>query len=129
MATILLVEDDDHQRLLYRECFEEEGHRVVEARDGREALARAAADPPNVVVLDINMPGMDGLHTLARMHDLNPRLPVILNSAYTEYRDQFVSWIADDYVIKSSDPKALADAVRLALARRAGSAARRTRQR
>ncbi|MFN8624926.1 MAG: response regulator [Candidatus Binatia bacterium] len=129
MATILLVEDDDHQRLLYRERFEEEGHRVVEARDGREALARAAADPPNVVVLDINMPGMDGLHTLARMHDLNPRLPVILNSAYTEYRDQFVSWIADDYVIKSSDPKALADAVRLALARRVGTAARRTRQR
>jgi CheY-like chemotaxis protein len=129
MAKILIVENDDNQRLLYREIFEEEGYRVVEARDGREALARVEADPPNVVVLDINMPGMDGLHTLARMHDLNPRLPVILNSAYAEYKDQFVSWIADAYVIKSSDTKELKDAVRLVLARRAAKPLRRTRKR
>lgn len=129
MAKILIVENDDNQRLLYRENFEEEGYQVVEARDGREALARVQADPPNAVVLDINMPGMDGLHTLARIHDLNPRLPVILNSAYAEYKEQFVSWIADAYVIKSSDPKELKDAVRLALTRRAGTPVRKTRKR
>ncbi len=125
-AKILIVENDDNQRLLYRENFEEEGYQVAEACDGREGLARLQVDRPDVVVLDINMPGMDGLQTLARIHDLNPRLPVILNSAYAEYKDQFVSWIADAYVIKSSDPKELKDAVRRVLARRA---LRKTRKR
>jgi CheY-like chemotaxis protein len=112
MTRILIVDDDDHQRLLYREEFEDDGFEVVEARDGREALACIERQCPDAVVLDINMPGMDGLHTLTRIHDLNRRLPVILNSAYAAYQDQFVSWIADAYVTKSSDPRALRRAVR-----------------
>ena len=118
MATILIVEDDDHQRLLYREEFEGDGYEVLEARDGREALACIRASPPDAVVLDINMPGVDGLHTLARIHDLNRRLPVILNTAYAAYKDQFVSWIADAYVTKSSNTGELRDAVRTVLAKR-----------
>ena len=119
MAKILLVEDDDNQRLFYREEFEDEGYEVCEASTGQEALARIRNDPPDAVVLDINMPGMDGLHTLARIHDLNRRLPVVLNSAYAAYKDQFVSWIADAYVTKSSNPDELRRAVRGVLAKRA----------
>jgi len=118
MKKILLVEDDDHQRLLYREGFEDEGYDVVEACTGREALARVESDRPDAVVLDINMPGMDGLHTLARIHDLNRRIPVVLNSAYAAYKDQFVSWIADAYVIKSSNLDELKSIVRGVLARK-----------
>lgn len=118
MARILLVEDDDNQRLLYREALEEAGHAVEEARDGREALGRIGAGGLDAVILDINMPGMDGLHTLTRIHDLDPRLPVVLNSAYSTYKDQFVSWIADAYVTKSSDPSELMAAVREVLAKR-----------
>jgi CheY-like chemotaxis protein len=112
MPRILIVDDDDHQRLLYREGFEDAGFEVTEARDGREALASIRRQCPDAVVLDINMPGMDGMHTLTRIHDLNPRLPVILNSAYAAYRDQFVSWLADAYVTKSSNLHELMEAVR-----------------
>jgi CheY-like chemotaxis protein len=119
MSRILIVDDDDRQRLLYREQFEDGGYEVLEARDGREALACIDRQQPDAVVLDINMPGMDGLDTLARIHDRHRRLPVVLNSAYASYRDQFVSWIADAYVTKSSDPSELVDTVRGVLARRA----------
>lgn len=117
MARILIVEDDDHQRLLYREQFEAEGYEVLEACDGREALACIRANLPDAVVLDINMPGIDGLQTLMRIHDLSRGLPVILNSAYAAYREQFVSWIADAYVTKSSNTAELSDAVRTVLAK------------
>jgi len=119
MTKLLIVEDDDNQRLLYRGEFEGEGYQVIEARDGREALSRIKQDPPDAVVLDINMPDMDGLHTLARIHDLDRRLPVVLNSAYGAYKDQFVSWLADAYVTKSSNLAELRQAVRRVLDRKA----------
>jgi CheY-like chemotaxis protein len=121
MTKVLIVEDDDNQRLLYRGEFEGEGYEVIEARDGREALARIRQDPPDAVVLDINMPDMDGLHTLARIHDLDHRLPVVLNSAYAAYKDQYVSWIADAYVTKSSNLAELRQAVRRVMERKARS--------
>ena len=118
MTRILIVEDDDNQRLLYREGLEEQGYEVVEVRDGVEALPAIERHTPDAVVLDINMPGMDGLSTLARIHDRHRRMPVILNSAYSAYRDQFVSWLADAYVTKSSNPGELHEAIRHALAQR-----------
>jgi CheY-like chemotaxis protein len=118
MARILIVDDDDNQRLLYRELFEDAGYEVVEARDGREAVARVVSHAPDAVVLDINMPGMDGLHTLVRIHELNRTLPVVLNSAYAVYKDQFISWIADAYVTKSSNTAELKETVQSLLARR-----------
>ena len=118
MARILLVEDDDNQRLLYREALEEAQHEVVEDRDGRAALTCIQSGNLDAVILDINMPGMDGLHTLTRIHNIDRRLPVILNSAYATYKEQYVSWIADAYVMKSSDPTELMAAVRDVLASR-----------
>ena len=120
MARILIVDDDDNQRLLYRELFEEEGYEVAEAGDGYAALAYVARDPPDAVILDINMPGIDGLQTLARIHDLNRHVPVILHSAYATYQDQFVSWIADAYVTKSSNLDDLVHAVSQVLTTKSG---------
>lgn len=117
MPHVLIVEDDDQQRLLYREQLEDDGYEVSEAADGRTALETIARRRPNAVVLDINMPGADGLYTLGRIHDLHPRLPVVLNSAYAAYKDQFVSWLADAYVTKSSNLQELREAVRRAVAR------------
>lgn len=117
MPRILIVEDDENERLLYREELESEGYEVVEACDGREAVACVQTHHLDAVVLDISMPGMDGLQTLERVHDLNRRLPVILNSAYAVYKEQFVSWLADAYVTKSSNSAALKAAVRAALVR------------
>lgn len=111
-ARILLVEDDDRQRLLYREDLETDGYEVFEARDGLEAVDAVDRLAPDAVVLDINMPGTDGLTTLARLHDKHQRLPVVLNSAYESYRDQYVSWLADAYVTKSSSTAELRAALR-----------------
>jgi CheY-like chemotaxis protein len=123
MTRILLVEDDENQRLLYREAFQDDGYEVVEAADGRAALQCIEHQPLDVVVLDIHMPGMDGLHTLARIHDLNHKLPVVLNTAYAAYKEQFVSWIADAYVTKSSNLADLKGAVRGVLTRDDGAGA------
>jgi DNA-binding response OmpR family regulator len=103
MAKILIVEDDDHQRLLYREAFEEDGFEVIAARDADEALACIRRERLAAVILDVNMPGMNGLEALARIHDLDRKLPVVINSAYATYKSQYISWIADAYVVKSSN--------------------------
>ncbi len=119
MTRLLIVEDDDNQRLLYRDDFEERGYEVHEARNGVEALAAIERHAPDAVVLDINMPGLDGLATLTRIHERYRRLPVVLNSAYSAYGDHFVSWIADAYVTKSSNPEPLREAVRSVVGRSA----------
>lgn len=119
---VLIVDDDGNQRLLYRETFEADGHQVIEADDATGALEMVRTRHPDVVVLDINMPGLDGLDTLAAIHALDRRLPIVLNTAYAAYREQYVSWIADAYVVKSSDLTELRDTVRDVVARRARGA-------
>ncbi len=101
--TILVVEDDTNQRALYEEELRDEGYHVLSAGDGKEALARVAAEKPDLIVLDVNMPVMDGLDTLARLLESDAKIPVILNTAYASYRESFQSWSADAYVVKSSN--------------------------
>ena len=116
---VLIVDDDHHQRLLYRETFEADGHHVIDADGATAAIELVRRERPDVVVLDVNMPGLDGLDTLAAIHALDRRLPIVLNTAYTAYREHYVSWIADAYVVKSSDLTELRDTVRDVVARRA----------
>lgn len=102
-SKVLVVEDDTNQRLLYEEELREEGYEVVSAGDGREALKVAREANPDLVVLDINMPAMDGLDALSQLLEINPALPVIINTAYPGYQDSFTAWSADAYIVKSSD--------------------------
>ena len=117
MPTILLVEDEANQRLLYRMELEDEGYHVVAAGNGREALQEARRTRPDLVVLDLRMPDMDGLEALQRMPALNPRLPVIIHSAYETYKDHFMTWAADAYVVKSSNVDVLKAEIRQILSR------------
>ena len=103
MKTILVVDDDEAIRTLLQEELEDEGYKVLIATNARDALKMVAAEPLDLVVLDIRMPGMDGLEALPRILGLKEGLPVILNSAYTHYQESFMSWAADAYVVKSSD--------------------------
>lgn len=112
MAKILVVEDDAHQRELYRQELEEEGYEVLVAADGREAVKLAAEKEPDLVILDINMPGMDGIEALGRMLSQNNTLPVIIHTAYTHYKDNFMTWTAEYYVIKSSDTEELREKIK-----------------
>ncbi|MGA7576798.1 MAG: response regulator [Desulfobaccales bacterium] len=103
MKTILVVDDDEAIRTLLQEELSDEGYRVIIAGSAREALKRVEEEALDLVVLDIRMPGMDGLEALPRILGLKEGLPVILNSAYTQYQESFMSWAADAYVVKSSD--------------------------
>lgn len=103
MARILVIEDEKSLRLLYQQDLQRQGHEVLTAADAREGLILAERERPDLVILDIRMPGMDGLEAMGRILDGQPRIPVILNSAYSSYKDNFMSWAADAYVVKSSD--------------------------
>lgn len=116
-SLILLVEDDVNQRALFEEELCDEGYRVVTAGDGREALNMASKHKPDLVVMDVNMPVMDGLDTLARLLEVDRKVPVIIHTAYASYRDSFSSWSADAYIVKNSDLSELKKAVRELLAK------------
>ena len=100
---ILVVEDDESQRILYHDEFVEAGYEVILAANGKEALKRLDKSKPDLIILDIVMPVMDGMEALARIIRKYRDVPIILNTAYSTYRDDFMSWGADAYIVKSSD--------------------------
>lgn len=103
MATLLIVDDEANQRRLYQEELTEEGYTIRLAENGKEALESIAEMPPDLVVLDIRMPVMDGLEALGKIIGKERNIPVIIHSAYSSYKDDFISWAADDFVVKSAD--------------------------
>ena len=109
---ILLVDDEAGIQLLYREEFEEEGFEVISAYNGDEALEKFSNESPDLVILDINMPGMSGIEVLRRMKEINSDLPVILSTAYQEYKQDFSTWASEDYIVKSANMDELKNAVR-----------------
>jgi len=88
------------------------------AKDGKEALSKLAKEKPQVVILDIRMPVMDGIRTLTAMLGKDRQIPVILNTAYPQYRENFMTWGAEAYVIKSSDLTELKAKIREVLDKR-----------
>jgi CheY-like chemotaxis protein len=118
MAKILLVEDEKNVALLYAQALEEEGYAVVCAGDGRTAIQLVRSERPDLVIMDINLPEkMDGLESMSRILGDNKNIPVIINTGYSEYKDNFMSWAAEAYVLKSADLDPLLSAVRSALAK------------
>ena len=112
MKKILLVDDEEGIQMLYREELEEEGYEVISAYTGEEGLEKFKAESPDLVILDIQMPGINGIETLRQMKMENPKLPVILSSAYNEYKQDLGAWASDEYVVKSSNINELKEAVR-----------------
>jgi two-component system, response regulator, stage 0 sporulation protein F len=100
---ILVVEDEEGLRLFYKEELESEGYQVITARNGKEAMTQVEEASPDLIVLDIVMPVMDGMEALSRILRKDRKIPIILNTSYTGYREDFMSWAADAYVTKSTD--------------------------
>lgn len=112
MKKILLVDDEESIQLLYHEEFQDEGYEVISALNGEEALEKYKESPPDLVILDIQMPGMNGIEVLRQMKMMNPEIPVILSSAYHEYKQDLGAWASDEYVVKSADIDELKRAVK-----------------
>ncbi len=103
IRTILVVDDEQSIRFLYREELEEDGYRVITAADGEEALRKVRKEKPDLITLDIRMPGMDGIEVLHRIREMDKEIPVIMSTAYGEYRNDFNVWASDAYVIKTAN--------------------------
>jgi CheY-like chemotaxis protein len=103
MKKILIVDDEENIRLLYKEELEEDGFAVDVAKNGREALEKLSLFEPDLITLDIKMPVMDGIEALKRIREVDRRLPIILCSAYGEYKQDFTTWASDAYVVKCAD--------------------------
>ena len=118
---ILVVDDDPRIRKLSRDYLENGGFRVLEAGDGTTGLAIARRDKPNLIVLDLNLPGTDGLdvcRNLRRQSDV----PIIMLTARVEETDRLIGLElgADDYVTKPFSPRELVARVRAVLRRAQG---------
>src|SRR5688572_9164259 len=86
---ILVVDDEPGLCLLYRAALGDEGYDVKTATSGAAALDELDRFHPDLVVMDIRMPGMDGIETMGHMLNRQRTLPIILNTAYLSHRDNF----------------------------------------
>ena len=112
MKKILVVDDEQNIRELYKEEFEDMGYAVTLVADGVEALTVLDTAKFDLVTLDMRMPDMDGIETLRKMKEKDSTLPVIICTAYEEYKHDFGSWCSDAYVVKSADMTQLRDMVK-----------------
>jgi DNA-binding response OmpR family regulator len=118
MIKILCVDDDLALLRLYRDELAEEGYEIISAKDGKEAVKKFPEERPDLVIMDIRMPQMDGIEALNAILGKDRLVPVILNTAYAQYKENFMTWGADAYVIKSSDLTELKEKIREVISRR-----------
>jgi len=118
MKTVLVVEDEMKIAQLVRDYLEHAGFEVVVTGDGEAAIASARGHPPDLVVLDLGLPGMDGLD-VARELRARSRIPIVMLTARGDETDRIVGLElgADDYVIKPFSPRELVARVRAVLRR------------
>jgi len=112
MKTILLVEDDKNQLLLYKQELSLEGYNIITSQDGQEAVKKVKEHTPDLIVMDINMPKINGIEAMGKILSEHRKVPIIINTAYNSYKDNFMSWSADAYIIKSSDLTELKDKIK-----------------
>jgi CheY-like chemotaxis protein len=112
MKRILVVDDEEAIRLLYKEELSEAGYAVELAADGAEALRLVQQSRPDLMTIDIRMPGMDGIELLARVREIYRDLPIIICTAYGDFRNDFGTWASDAFLTKSADLSELKEKIR-----------------
>jgi two-component system response regulator RegX3 len=118
VTTVLVVEDEPRISRLVRDYLDQAGFRVVEAADGQEGLEAFRGHSPDLVVLDLGLPGIDGLDVIRSIRSRS-EVPIIILSARSDETDRVVGLElgADDYVVKPFGPKELVARVRALLRR------------
>lgn len=103
MAHLLVVDDEENIRRLLKMELQEEGHTVTTAEGGEKAIELFQQDDFDLVCLDIRMPGTDGLEILGRIRDIDMKIPIIVLTAFSDYKQDFSVWSADAYLEKTQD--------------------------
>ncbi len=124
-STILLAEDFDDTRLMMKMWLTKRGYRVIEAETGEEAIAAAQREHPDLIIMDMMMPGMNGLdatHQIRQYQSLRTT-PIVAVSAYgaDEYRSVAIEAGCDEYVSTPFEPRELAELIDSLLASRSSS--------
>ena len=114
--TILVVDDFDDTRLLLRTWLETRGFRVLEAVNGLDAVARAESDSPDLIIMDVQMPQLDGLSATRRIRKVKEldTVPIVAVSAYgaDQFRELALEAGCDEYVSTPFEPAALEGIIR-----------------
>ncbi|MCK4536506.1 MAG: response regulator [Desulfuromonadales bacterium] len=103
MARLLVIDDEGDIRHLYAAELEDEGYEVATAGDSSAAISLLDSQAFDLVILDIQLDQESGLELLQKITQKKEDLPVILSTAFSSYRDDFSSWLAEAYVVKSSN--------------------------
>ena len=119
MNKILVVDDESSIRLLYNDELTEEGYAVTTAATAREAAEKMLTEEFDLIVLDIKLKNESGLDLLQKIVKERHNLPVILCTAFSCYKDDFSAWLADGYIVKSSDLQELKDEIKKVLVKKA----------
>jgi two-component system response regulator (stage 0 sporulation protein F) len=112
MKKVLVVDDEESIRELYRAELADDGYEVGLAADGKQAIRQLETFRPDLVTLDIKLPDVDGIEVLRRIRERNSTIPVILVTAFGEFKQDFNTWASDAYIVKSHDTTELMEAVR-----------------
>jgi excisionase family DNA binding protein len=107
--TVLVVDDDEGTRALVRASLEQEGFDVLEAASAREGLVATDEEAPDLIFLDVMMPGMDGWEMLQRVQEKHGATPVIMFSGKVDAADEAQQRGATAFVAKPFDPRQLVD--------------------
>lgn len=114
--TILIVDDFDDTRLLLRTWLQKKGYRVVEAENGNQAVAQAEAQQPDLIIMDVEMPELDGLSATRKIRALKngQTVPIVAVSAYgaDQFRDDAIAAGCNEYVPTPFEPDELAELIR-----------------
>lgn len=100
---ILVVEDEPNMRLLVAEELMDAGYEVDTAENGEVALMKFKEKPYDLVTIDIEMPGMNGLELAGKLREIKRDVRLVILTAYSHYKSDMASWAADAYIVKSSD--------------------------
>lgn len=117
---ILVVDDEENIRLLYKEELTEAGYEVDTARDAMDADKKIPVFVPDLITLDIKMPGMDGIEFLRKFREKDKKTPVVLCTAYSDYKKDFKIWASEAYVVKSFNLDQLKSTIKEVLERSSG---------
>lgn len=121
MARVLLIDDEAHLRLLYRLELELDGYEVLEVGTGKEALHLLEQEEVDAVVMDLRLPDMPWHRLMDELLARRQNLPIVINTAYEQWRNDFHCWGADAYVVKSSDVSELRRALTEVVSHRTGA--------